>query len=77
MGKRSASLFTFIRILDVVFFCKLSFSFSFSFTPKAVGGLVDNTLAYHTGDPGSIPGRSGSSEKCESIWGDFSSPACN
>ena len=36
-----------------------------------------NTLAYHTGDPGSIPGRGGSSEKCESIWGDFSSPACN
>ena len=41
------------------------------------GGLVVNTLAYHTGDPGSIPGRGGSSEKCESIWGDFSSPACN
>ena len=33
------------------------------------GGLVVNTLAYHTGDPGSIPGRGGSSEKCESIWG--------
>ena len=28
------------------------------------GGLVVNTLAYHTGDPGSIPGRGGSSEKC-------------
>ena len=41
------------------------------------GSLVVNTLAYHTGDPGSIPGRGGSSEKCESIWGDFSSPACN
>ena len=31
------------------------------------GGLVVNTLAYHTGDPGSIPGRGGSLEKCESI----------
>ena len=39
------------------------------------GGLVVNTLAYHTGDPGSIPGRGGSSKTCESIWGDFS--ACN
>ena len=26
-----------------------------------------NTRVYHTGDPGSIPGRGGSSEKCESI----------
>ena len=43
----------------------------------AAGWSSGNTLAYHTGDPGSIPGRGGSSEKCESIWGDFSSPACN
>ena len=34
---------------------------------KRRAGLVVNTLAYHTGDPGSIPGRGGSSEKCESI----------
>ena len=34
---------------------------------KGRGGLVVNTLAYHTGDPGSISGRGGSSEKCESI----------
>ena len=27
----------------------------------------DNTEAYDTGDPGSIPGRGGSSEKCESV----------
>ena len=47
------------------------------FTIQWRGGLVVNTLAYHTGDPGSIPGRGGSSEKCEGIWGDFSSPACN
>ena len=31
------------------------------------GWSSGNTLAYHTGDPGSIPGRGGSSEKCESI----------
>ena len=37
------------------------------YSPPRRGGLVDNTLAYHTGDPGSIPGRGGSSEKCESI----------
>ena len=33
----------------------------------AAGWSSGNTLAYHTGDPGSIPGRGGSLEKCESI----------
>ena len=31
------------------------------------GWSSGNTLAYHTGDPSSIPGRGGSSKKCESI----------
>ena len=43
----------------------------------AAGWSSGNTLAHHTGHPGSIPGRGGSSGKCESIWGDFSSPTCN
>ena len=30
---------------------------------------MDNTLAYHTGDPGSIPGRAARSEKFESFRG--------
>ena len=57
--------------------CTRAFNTSNKENTAAGGGLVVNTLAYHTGDPGSIPGRGGSSEKCESIWGDFSSPACN
>ena len=37
-------------------------------------GIVKNTTAEHSGDPGSIPGRGGSSEKCESIRGKFLYP---
>ena len=39
--------------------------------------LVLSRFCYHTGDPGSIPRRGGSSEKCESISGEFLSPACH
>ena len=38
---------------------------------EAAGLCSGNTLAYHTGDPGSIPGRGDSYEKCESIRGKF------
>ena len=41
---------------------------SIYYTMRRCGGWSSgNTLAYHTGDPGSIPYRGGSSEKCESI----------
>ena len=54
-----------------VYYIIVFFLGNYEFSPHTVypaaGGLVVNTLAYHTGDPGSIPGRGGSSEKCESI----------
>ena len=46
-------------------------------SPAWAGWSSGNTLAYHTADPGSIPGWGGLSEKFESVWGDFSSPACH
>ena len=50
-----------------VFVCIIVLLYESKALLSATGWSSGKTLAYHTGDPGSIPGLGGSSGKCESI----------